>query len=51
MLVDQNDLTANGGWGMHLRSASADFDAAAGVQGPPGTNDVAGNESGAVLIE
>jgi parallel beta-helix repeat protein len=50
-LVDRNDLTANGGWGIHVRESTAGFDAASGVQTPPGSNDVAANESGPVLIE
>lgn len=49
-LVDRNDCTTNGGFGMRIDRSSADFDAAAGVQAPAGSNDVADNRKGPLLI-
>jgi parallel beta-helix repeat protein len=50
-LVDRNDFTANGGYGIHVRQSSVDFDAAGGIQVPPGSNDVSDNRKGALLVE
>ena len=47
-LIDGNDFTTNDGYGMRIDRSTADFDAAPGLQAPPGTNDVGENESGPV---
>lgn len=50
-LVDGNDFSANGGYGMRIDRSTADFDAAAGTQDPPGSNDVSDNRRGALLFD
>jgi hypothetical protein len=49
-VIDGNDFSRNGGFGMRIDRSSSDFDAAPGVQAPPGTNDVSNNRKGALDI-
>ncbi len=50
-LAIRNALHDNNGYGLFLRrSAATDFDAAAGLQAPPGDNDVSGNRKQDVFI-
>jgi hypothetical protein len=51
VLVADNDFSDNGGFGIRLEEATGDFDALAGPQGPPGSNEVSGNASGALRID
>ncbi len=50
-LIDGNDCSANGGFGMRIGRSDADFDAAGGVQAPPGNNDVSGNRRGPLRLD
>lgn len=49
-LVDGNDLTRNHGYGLRIDRTTADYDAAAGTQDAPGTNDVSDNRKGAIDV-
>jgi len=50
-LVTVNTLENNNGYGIFTRrSPDADFDAAAGVQDPPGDNAATGNRKGDVFV-
>lgn len=49
-LVDGNDFSSNHGFGMRIDRSTADYDAAAGTQPPPGTNDVSDNRKGAIDV-
>ncbi len=49
-LVDGNDFSANHGFGIRSDRSVADYDAATGTQGPPGTNDVRDDRKGAIDV-
>jgi hypothetical protein len=50
-LIDANDCTRNGGYGMRIDRSTADFDGAPGNQPAPGSNDVRGNRKGDLLFD